>query len=126
MKSVIALIISVIGFSARAEGLICKNVKSDVFEETVVLKISNGIFEVSHFGHSRNTFKASYVKTEGQETRYGSIVTLEKINDESTWKDMPETLKLKYFVTDQELLVLEGLSSLGDDASSSTVMNCTH
>lgn len=70
------------------------------FGETYDVKIKNGLYLISHYGHSRNSYAATYKSTKCLQTRVGGQCQLTKIQDYSTWKDMPLELIVRSFVVD--------------------------
>ena len=61
----------------------------------------NGLYTIGYFGGSRNTYKATYQDVSPTWTLKGrklfripSDRKLQKVDDQSTWKDMPEELLL--------------------------------
>jgi hypothetical protein len=105
MKSAIILATALLAMSAHANTLVCENNKVNPQDETVVLKIDGNTYEVSHYGHSKNSYAAKYVLAGTQTTRYGSISGLKKYQDDSTWKDMPDTITLQDDVASHEWIM---------------------
>jgi len=107
MKTVFVLLLSLLGASAQA-GFYCESTPKDMGGEHVSLSNKNGIYQVSHWGNSRNSYLADYKETSSQGTRFGHSSKLTKVSDHSTWKDMPESLELNYYV-DGNQYILSGL-----------------
>lgn len=112
------LLLTMIGFAnaemAQASSFTCTNEKVGIFDETVILKTEGDTITITHYGHSRNTYSAVYAVQHSQGTRYGSTASLQKIHDNSTWKDMPEALELDHYVTDgMNEYILSGLTHAG-------------
>ena len=70
------------------------------FGETYEIKIENGVYLISHYGHSRNSYAAAYKRAKCLQTRAGGECQLTKVQDFSTWKDMPSELKIRSYVVD--------------------------
>ena len=74
----------------------CQTQISSVGAETYVVAITAGrknpVYSVTHYGHSRNTYSAEYTVGIGTTSRSGHTLRLKKIQDHSTWNDMPDTL----------------------------------
>jgi hypothetical protein len=125
MKFVLMFVLLGSGFSAYANTLVCKNSKTDLLDENVIMKIKGGVYEISHYGHSRNVYKASYAVSHSYGTRYGNSISLKKQKDESTWKDMPTSLTLDRHVTDgMDEFVLSGLNNTKNPYIYFNIKNC--
>jgi len=109
MKTIIAVLATVIGATASAGEACTVQVSNGT---TVKLSQEDGLVSISHYGNSRNTYQALYSIEDCKWNRVGPKCTLIKVQDLSTWQDMPETLKLKYGSLEKiESVTLFGLYS---------------
>lgn len=93
MKTLIAILATVIGTTAYAESTCQVKAASGA---TVQLSQEDGFVSISHYGISRNTYHALYSVEDCRWNRVGRRCSLVKAQDLSTWQDMPETLELDY------------------------------
>lgn len=101
MKSLIlTLAVVVTGSFGKAE-TVCQAFvpisEQSTFGEHYEVKFPGpNLYEISHYGSSRNTYSAVYKVNGGTPTRIGEVIYLKKIQDNSTWKDMPQKLTIEY------------------------------
>jgi len=104
-------------FSTSTGDLNCQTQESDPIAETITLSLHHGLYHIAHYGHSRNTYAADYEIASRLTTRYGSVQLLKKTADESTWKDMPDSLSLEDHDIGYPYYVLSGLTNIGANVS---------
>jgi hypothetical protein len=80
---------------SHGPGFSCQSSPGLGLEDSVTMNFADGVYHITHFGHSRNSFSADYKVISESQTRIGSKAKLSKISDQSTWKDMPELLELE-------------------------------
>ncbi len=95
MKKIILTVVILMAFNAKAT-TVCQGQNNS--GESYILKAKNGLYLVSHYGHSRNSYAAAYQVQSCSESRqsiyYSQKCALSKVRDFSTWKDMPKEYTL--------------------------------
>lgn len=81
--------------STNSFGMDCSKRGVGVSESTLSLK-SNGVLVLGFSGASRNTYLASYKYVVCKNNRAGKQCAFKKINDQSTWKNMPENVYVDF------------------------------
>jgi hypothetical protein len=112
MKTLALLFALALSSISHAADLTCHvNADEQKLTDSYDLTITGDRYEISHYGHSRNTYDAVYTLTSHSATRVGWMGTLEKSQDKSTWHDMPATLYVRYVMISAPAYVIEGLDA---------------
>lgn len=100
-------------FSVTASAKVNYNCKTETkpLQTTYEISSQGDSFVVKFYGSSRNTYAAVYTAVGWLPTRTGGDIFLEKSQDFSTWKDMPQKLNIQDSLAYKPMhkLVLKGL-----------------
>ena len=103
MKKIVLTLVLIATGSAGAT-TVCKThiplSPGSPFGETYEIKVKTGHYLISHYGSSRNTYAAVYKSVKCIQTGAGGQCQLTKVQDFSTWKNMPVELTAKNYVVD--------------------------
>lgn len=133
MKSLLYILITVsTAYSTSYAAHVCQTYPSLSRAEYSLVIHDQQTYTVSVSGQSRNNYEAKYIGKKNMTATLGEISSvyksqiLHKIEDNSTWQDMPNTLQLNQWLSIQSYnyYTIYGLVRFGMDAVSFVPENC--